>query len=191
MADSHKSAPLPDKLSTVSAVKGPSGGWNPALPQGWSRRGAAANGAMKFAMSSPDGRNIGEATLSYISARTSDAPVATTARQRKSLGGVSLTELRRSVIDKMIAANGWVINDLQRVMGGRSVFVVIARTAASSDGRTPEQSWVFYFAEVDGRIYSLATSSSLEFADRIANESAQLMASFQANRSTPAETSLR
>jgi hypothetical protein len=191
MADSHKSAPLPEKLSTVSAVKGPSGGWNPALPQGWSRRGAAAGGAMKFAMSASDGRNIGEATLSFMNARTSDAPVVTTARQRKSLGGVPLTELRRTVIDKMVAANGWVINDLQREIAGRSVFVVIARTGASSDGRTPEQSWVFYFAEVDGRIYSLATNSLPEFADRIAAESAQLMASFQANRSTPAESSLR
>jgi hypothetical protein len=192
MVDSHKSAPLADKLAVVSTVKNPLSGWNAALPNGWSRRGASAAGAMKFVMNSTDGRSIGEATLSFSAARNSDAPVVTGRMQRKMLGGVPFTELRRTVIDKMVAANGWVINDLQREIGGRPAFVVVARTAASSDGRTPEQSWVFYFTEVDGRIYTLAANSLPEFAERIADESAQLMASFQASRSsTLVETSLR
>lgn len=190
-ADSHKSATLPGKLSTVSTVKSPTSGWNPALPSGWSRRGAAVNGAMKFVVSASDGRSIGEATLSAIEARASTETIVTARQQRKTLGGVPLTELRRTVIDKMIAEGGWVVNDLQRQIGGRSVFIVLARTGASSDGRTPQQSWVFYFTEVDGRIYRLAANSLVEFADRIADESAQLMALFYAGRPSQAETSIR
>lgn len=192
VADSHKSVPLASKLSTVSSVKSPSTGWNPALPNGWSRRGAAAGGEMKFVVNSQDGRAIGEARFSVINARAPGEVAMTTRAQRKMLAGVSFAELRRTVIDKMVAANGWVVNDLQREIGGRPVFIVLAQTAASSDGRTPQQSWVFYFTEVDGRIYSLATNSLLESADRIAQESAQLVASFHANtRSVPLESSQR
>jgi hypothetical protein len=195
MADSHKSATaLPGKLSTVSSFKNPStsSGWNPALPNGWSRRVAAAGGEMKFVVNGQDGRYVGEARFSLLDARAPGEAFVTTRTQRKMLGGVPFAELRRTVIDKMIAANGWVVNDFSREIGGRPVFIVLAQTAASSDGRTPQQSWVFYFTEMDGRIYSLAANSLLEFANRIADESAQLMASFHANsRSIPAETSLR
>jgi hypothetical protein len=192
MADSHKkSAAAPAKISTVSSFKDQSA-WNFALPHGWSRRAAAANGGMKFIVNAPDGRYVGEATLSVVNnGRASGEPVLT-ARTRKAIGGVPFTELRRTVIDKMIASNGWVVNDLQREVGGHPVFIVLAQTPASSDGRASQQSWVFYFTEVEGRIYSLATNSPLEFADRMANEAAQLMASFKVNsRSTPLETSQR
>ncbi|MDT4895386.1 MAG: hypothetical protein QOH25_463 [Acidobacteriota bacterium] len=192
VADSHKSAALPDKLSTVSSFKNPVSGWNPALPAGWSRRvAAAAGGEMKFVVNAQDGRTVGEARFAVINMSASVEPAATARTQRKMLGGVSFTELRRTVIDKMVAANGWVTNDITREIGGRPVFIVLAQTAASSDGRVPQQSWVFYFTEVEGRIYSLATNSLLEFADRVANESTELMASFHVNRSTLIETSLR
>lgn len=187
VADNHKSTVLTGKLSTVSTSKN-QGGWNVAPPNGWSRR--AANGGMKFVVNAGDGRAIGEAMLTVIGSRATGDSVLTMRTQRKMLGGVPLTELRRTVIDKMIAANGWVVNDLQREIGGRPVFIVLAQTAASSDGRAPQQSWVFYFTEVEGRVYSLATNSLLEFADRMADEAAQLMVSFQASsRSVPAETS--
>ena len=181
VADSHKSADLPTKLSTVSSFKNSSSGWNPALPNGWSRRGAAAGGEMKFVVNAQDGRNVGEARFSVVNASASGETVMTARTKRKTLGGVPLTELRRTVIDKMLAANGWVVNDITREIGGRPVFIVLAQTAASSDGRSPQQSWVFYFTEADGRIYSLATNSPLEFAERMANESAQLVSSFHAS----------
>jgi hypothetical protein len=191
MADSHKSAALPGKLSTVSSFKNPSSWLNPALPNGWSRS-AVINGETKFVVNAPDGRYAGGAALSFVNARASNEVALTAKAKRRTLGGVPLVELRRTVIDKMIAANGWVINDVQREIGGVPVFVVLAQTAASSDGRSPQQSWVFYFTEVEGRIYSLATNSLPEFADRIAGESAQLMASLHANsRSTSLETSQR
>ena len=189
MADSHKSANSLTKLSTVSTYKDVSTGWSPALPSGWSRHGAV-NGAMKFVINGQDGRSVGEATLSITNGRSSGDPLLTSKAQRKMLGGVPFTELRRTVIDKMITANGWVVNDLRREIDGRPVFIVLAQTPASSDGLTPPQSWVFYFTEADGRIYTLATNSGLEFADRVAAGSTQLMASFPANRPNP-ETSLR
>jgi hypothetical protein len=192
MADSHKSAVSLGKVSTVSTVKSPGSMSNLALPAGWSRRAAGMNGETKFVVNAQDGRNVGEATLAFINARASGEPVLTTRTQRKMIGGVSFTELRRTVIDKMIAAQGWVVNDLQREINGRPVFLVLAQTPASKDGSMPLQSWVFYFFEVEGRIYSLSTNSSMEFSDRLAGEAAQLMAAFQANsRSTPVETSQR
>jgi hypothetical protein len=194
MADSHQSAALQAKLSTVSSFKNPgtSSGWNPVLPSGWSRRTAGAGGEMKFAVNSQDGRYIGEARFSVVNPNASGETIVTARTKHKMLGGVPLTELRRTVIDKMMAAGGWVVNDMTREIGGRPVFIVLAQTSASSDGRSPQQSWVFCFTEVDGRIYSLAANSLLEFANRIADESAQLMASFHASsRPVPAETSLR
>jgi hypothetical protein len=192
LADSHKSASLPAKLSTVSISKNPASGWNPTLPSGWTRR-TAANGEMKFVVNAQDGRNVGGAALSIVNVFASGGqPVLTARVQRAMPGGVSFKELRRTVIDKMVAANGWVVNDFQREMGGRPVFIVLAHTPVSTDGSTPQQSWVFYFTEVEGRIYSLVTNSLPEFADRMAGESAQLMASLHANsRPVALETSQR
>ena len=188
MADSHKASVPMNKLSTVIASKN-SGSSGFALPAGWSRRGAGMNGELKFAVSASDGRYAGEAALSVVSERAASESARP---MRRSLGGVSFTELRRTVIDKMVVSNGWVVNDLQREINGRPVFIVLAQTPASADGRTPLQSWAFYFTEVDGRIYSLSTNSPLEFSDRIAAEAAQLVASVQANgRQTTAETSQR
>jgi hypothetical protein len=79
----------------------------------------------------------------------------------------------------MLVSNGWVVNDYEREIGGRRAFVVVAQTAASSDGREPQQSWVFYFTELDGRIYSFAAHAPLEFADRVLAESEQVMASLR------------
>jgi hypothetical protein len=190
MADSHKSAPLAAKLSTVSSFKNPGSGWNPVLPGGWNRRSGAAGGEMKFIVNSEDGRVIGEAKFSPINTRSPVEALATPRSQRKMLAGVPFAELRRTVIDRMLESNGWVVNDLQREIGGRPVFIVLAQTPASSDGRLPQQSWTFYFTEVDGRIYSLATNSLLESANRIAEESSQFLASFHASpRAMPLQTS--
>jgi hypothetical protein len=190
-AESHNNnSAVPGKLSVVSTeLKNPVNALS--LPNGWSRR-VAASGEMKFVVSAPDGQYVGAATLSLVNANAPGETMMTVRANRRTLGGVPLSELRRTVIDKMVAANGWVVNDLQREIGGKPVFIVLAQTAASSDGRTPQLSWAFYFTEVEGRIYSLAASSLLEFSNRLADESAQFMASFHANsRSTLAEASQR
>ncbi|MCA1850286.1 MAG: hypothetical protein LC672_04360, partial [Acidobacteria bacterium] len=138
-----------------------------------------------------NGQLLGEATLSVVGLARSEV-MMTGRGQRKALAGVPLSELRRTVIDKMIVSGGWVVNDLQREIGGKPVFIVLAQTAASGYGRAPQQSWVFFFTEVEGRIYSLAANSPAEFSDRVADEAAQLVASFLASsRTKPTETSLR
>ncbi|MDT4956148.1 MAG: hypothetical protein QOJ02_4286 [Acidobacteriota bacterium] len=189
-AESHNNLAAPAKLAVVSsAPKNPVNALS--LPNGWSRR-AVAGGETKFVVSAPDGQYVGAATLSLVNANAPGETLMTARANRRTLGGVPLAELRRTVIDKMVAANGWVVNDLQREIGGKPVFIVLAQTAASSDGRTPQLSWAFYFTEVEGRIYSLAASSLLEFSNRLADESAQFMASFHANsRSALTETSQR
>lgn len=186
-ADSHNNIAAPGKaqapvkvaVASSSELKSPVNALS--LPNGWSRRGVAG-GETKFVVSAPDGQYVGAATLSLVNANASGETMMTARANRRMLGGVPLSELRRTVIDKMIGANGWVVNDLQREIGGRPVFIVLAQTSASSDGRTPQLSWAFYFTEIDGRIYSLAASSLLEFSNRLADESAQFMASFHANR---------
>ncbi|MDQ3821590.1 MAG: hypothetical protein M3362_28460 [Acidobacteriota bacterium] len=153
-----------------------------SLPTGWIRRTASANGETKFIVSAQDGQYIGAATLSVVAnARPSGETFITARTGRRTLGGVSVTELRRTVIDRMISSNGWVVNDITREIGGKPAFIVLAQTAASTDGRTPQLSWVFLFTEVNGRIYSLSANSLSEFSGRIADDSAQLLASFMAN----------
>ena len=99
-----------------------------------------------------------QATLAVV-ARSRPNPAYLTQREQTHacLSGVAFSDLRRIVIDKMINAGGWVINDYERQVNGARVFVVIAQTP--SDGRSPEKSWNFYFAEVDGKIYSLTLNT--------------------------------
>jgi hypothetical protein len=188
-AESHNLAAT-DKFSVVgNEFKNPVSAMS--LPNGWSRRGAA-NGEMKFVVSGENGQAVGTATISLVNAQPSGEMMMTARGQRKALGGVPFTDLRRTVIDKMIAANGWVVNDFAREINGKPVFIVQAQTAASTDGRTPQLAWTYYFTEIDGRIYSLTTSSLQESSNRVADDSAQVMSSLLANsRPTPVETSQR
>jgi hypothetical protein len=125
-----------------------------ALPTGWSPD-ASVNGAATFRIAPANGVDA-HATLSVVAPTAGSQPFGR--EQRNMVGGASFTELRRTVIDRMISAGGWVVNDRQREIGGRRVFEVIAQTP-SSDGK-PEQVWNFYFAEINGRVYSLTTRTS-------------------------------
>jgi len=96
-------------------------------------------------------------------------PVFLTPREEKQmLGGTSVSDLRRIVIDKMINSGGWVTNDFVREVNGARVFVVTARTP--KDKNSPEKAWTFYFTEADGRIYGLTTDAPLDSADRMSTE---------------------
>ncbi len=110
--------------------------------------------------------------------QSSDARLPHPKEQRTMLSGVSFSDLRRIAIDKMINAGGWVINDYERQVNGTRVFVVIAQTP--SDGRSPEKSWNFYFAEVDGKIYSLTLNTPVEFSGRLAAEGERFISSLAA-----------
>ena len=97
----------------------------------------------------------------------------------KTVGGTPVTALRRTVIDRMVAEGGWVTNDFVQDVQGRGVFVVLAQTGAPG---APAQSWAFYFTEVDGRLYQLATNAPVDLAAPLAADSEQLLAALRAGR---------
>jgi hypothetical protein len=62
---------------------------------------------------------------------------------------------------------------------------VIAQTP--SDGRSPEKAWNFYFAEVDGKIYSLTLNTPLEFSNKLPVEGEKFVSSLTVNPNTIAQ----
>jgi hypothetical protein len=148
------------------------------LPNNWAA--AASNrGSSSFRIVPADGTPEGQATLAVVAiSSAANAVQPLPSEQRKLLGGVAFTDLRRSVIDKMITAGGWVVNDRQRQIAGHKVFEVIAQTPASPDGK-PEQVWNFYFTEVNGRVYSLTTRAASSGNQRVTAGAEQFLTTFQ------------
>ena len=110
----------------------------------------------------------GQMNLAVVALSRPDAAFLTSREKSKMLGGLPVADLRRIVIDKMAASNGWVVNDFVREMNGVRVFVVTARTP--KDALSPEKAWTFYFTEAGGRIYGLTTDAPVESADRMSVE---------------------
>ena len=138
-----------------------------AAPTGW-KRSASTNSEVSFSVDNGNG----SAAISIVGPATGET--VDTGRNR-AVGGVPTNALRREVINRMIRENGWVVNDYQKSIGGRSVYVVVAQS--QNGGRV--QSRMFYFTEADGRIYSVATNSATDAADRIAEESEKVIFSLQ------------
>jgi hypothetical protein len=155
-----KAKPAPE--SSVAML--PSG---QAAPAGW-KRNAASSSEVSFSVDNGNG----SAAISVVGPATGET--VDTGRHR-TVGGVPTNALRREVINRMIRENGWVVNDYQKSIGGRSVYVVVAQS--QNGGRV--QSRMFYFTEADGRIYSVATNSATDAADRIAEESEKVIFSLQ------------
>jgi hypothetical protein len=119
----------------------------------------------------------GQMNLSVV-ALSRPNPIFLTAReQKKMLAGVPVADLRRIVIDKMVASGGWVVNDFVREVNGSRVFVVTGRTP--KDALTPEKSWTFYFTEAAGRVYGLTTEAPVEYADRMTVEAERFIESLR------------
>lgn len=146
----------------------------PKLPAGWANPTVSNSGEVRFrtenSASAPS-----QATLSVVARSRPNPAYMTQREQRTMLAGVAFSDLRRIVIDKMINAGGWVINDYERQVNGARVFVVIAQTP--SDGRSPEKSWNFYFSEVDGKIYSLTLNTPVQFSGSLAGEGEKFISS--------------
>ena len=175
-AMAHRAAALGVTPTVAKAVTAPpvTPAVLPQLENGWNSVPVANNGAMKFrAAANP----TDQAQLSVVALSRPNPAYLTLKEQKQMLSGVSFSELRRTVIDKMIAAGGWVSNDYEREVGGRRVFVVTAQTPA--DGRTPDKAWNFYFTEVNGRIYSLTTEANVHSAERMASEAERFITSLR------------
>ena len=146
----------------------------PKLPAGWNNPTLTNGGEVRF-RTEGSAAVPGQGTLSVVARSRPNPAYLTQREQRTMLAGVAFSDLRRIAIDKMINAGGWVINDYERQVNGARVFVVIAQTP--SDGRSPEKSWNFYFAEVDGKIYSLTLNTPLQFSGKLAAEGEKFIAS--------------
>ena len=153
---------------SASAVL-PSG--DPA-PAGWRSAGNSPS-ELQFRVDNSSGAQVGSAAISVVGPAVGSSSDYSRSR---SVGGVSTSALRRDVIDKMIRENGWVVNDYQKDIAGQSVYVVVAQSQAKSG---VVQSRMFYFTEVDGKIYSVATNSPVQEADRLAEESEKVINSLK------------
>ena len=155
-------------------------------PHNWSAARKGRAGSAVFAVTTPDGRGSGTAVVAPVSLPAAALEGLTVGPKTKAVGGFPVAALRRTVIDRMVAEGGWVTNDFVQEMNGRRVFVVLAQTGAPG---APAQSWAFYFTEIDGRVYSLATTGPVEFAAPLAAGSEQFMASLQptASRNTASQ----
>lgn len=150
-----------------------------AAPTGW-KRGQSSGSELQFSV---DGGN-GSAAISVVGPAMGET--VDTGRNR-AVGGVPTSSLRREVINRMVRENGWVVNDFQKEIGGKNVYVVVAQSQGTG-GRV--NSRMFYFTEVDGRIYSVATNSQAEAAERIAEESEKVIFSLQ-NRPRPVQQAVK
>ncbi|HEX9926935.1 MAG TPA: hypothetical protein VGB02_00185 [Pyrinomonadaceae bacterium] len=146
---------------------------------------AAGGSDLEFRVADQNGQQIGSAQLSVIGvAMPQNEDGATEKTRKQMLAGVPVSALRRTVIDRMIKENGWIVNDYQRLVDGRRVFVVVAQS--STGGVT--QSRQFYFTEVDGRIYSLATNAPSDYSDKVAADSEKLLRAMSTNTNRPIQT---
>ncbi|MEO7658043.1 MAG: hypothetical protein ABIV48_00380 [Pyrinomonadaceae bacterium] len=141
-----------------------------AAPQGW-KPSPSSPAELQFRVDNSAGDQVGSASIAVVGPAASGAD-----NGRKSVGGVSTTSLRREVIDRMIRENGWVVNDYKKDIAGQPVYVVVAQSQAR-DGAV--QSRMFYFTEVDGRIYSVSTNSPVQESERLAAESEKVINSLK------------
>lgn len=152
------------------------------LPKGWTSAGNA--GGSVFNIASPNGLAPGRATLSVVANAPAAANRPVGREQKRAVGGVPFGELRRTVIDKMFSSGGWVVNDREREIGGHRVFQVVAQTPAANG--TPDQVWNFYFAEVDGRVYSLATRAAGDLTEKLDADAESFFSGFRPLNHPPA-----
>lgn len=174
-ARAHRNAPLAPGLAVVTNGVPTAALQN--LPAGWNNVVAPVNGEVRF-RTDANSPLLGQASLAVVAKSRPNPTYLTHREQSRMLAGVAFSDLRRIVIDKMINAGGWVINDYERQVNGGRVFIVIAQTPA--DGRSPEKSWNFYFVELDGQIYSLTLNTPSQFSDRLAVEGEKFISSMGA-----------
>jgi hypothetical protein len=163
----HKADP---KKKTSSPQTLPSG--DPA-PAGWTAS-KSSPAELQFRVDNSSGAQVGAAAISVVGPSTGDPNAP---GRNKTVGGVATTALRRDVIDRMVKENGWVVNDYQKQIGGQQVYVVEAQSQARN-GQTQQR--MFYFTEVDGKIYSVSTISPVNESERLAEESEKVINSLKA-----------
>lgn len=141
-------------------------------PSGWTPAKATPS-ELQFRVDNSAGDQVGSAAITVVGPAVSQGSES---GRGKSVGGVATSSLRRDVIDRMIRENGWVVNDYQKEIAGQPVYVVVAQSQAKG-GQV--QSRMFYFTEVNGRIYSVSTNSPVDQSERLAEESEKVINSLK------------
>ncbi|QYO68132.1 hypothetical protein [Leptolyngbya sp. 7M] len=162
-------APAPKAPVAKRSVVMPSG---ESAPKSW-QADSANPSEVRFKVDNGRGGDAGSAAITVVGPAMGET---VTSGRNRTVGGVATTSLRREVINQMIRENGWVVNDYQKEIGGKPVYVVVAQSQAPG-GRV--QSRMFYFTESNGRIYSVATNSSAETAEKVAEETEKVIRSLQ------------
>ena len=178
----HRSSPLSSGLVNSTVPEATLS--LPKLPAGWNNTTLANGGELKF-RTEGSATIPGQGTLAVVARSRPNPAFLTQREQRTMLSGMSFSDLRRIAIDKMINSGGWVINDYERQVNGARVFIVVAQTP--SDGRSPEKAWNFYFAEVDGKIYSLTLNTPLEFSNKLTVEGEKFISSLTMKANSSAQ----
>ena len=155
-----------------------------AAPRGWKSSQSSA-GELQFRVDDESGSNIGSAAIAVVGPAVS---MDNEGSASKTVGGVSTSALRRTVIDRMIREEGWVVNDYQKQVGGKRVYVVVAQSPGASGA---VQSRLFYFTEVDGRIYSVATNAPKDNSQRLEQESEKAINSLQRKSNSTQQAELK
>jgi len=169
--DPHVAVNAPQSKKTVSTPQTlPSG--DPA-PAGWTPS-KSSPAEMQFRVDNSSGAQVGSAAISVVGPATGDPNAP---GRSKTVGGVATSSLRRDVIDRMIKENGWVVNDYQKEISGQQVYVVEAQSQAKN-GQTQQR--MFYYTEVDGKIYSVSTVAPVSETERLAEESEKVINSLKA-----------
>ncbi len=153
-------------------------------PKGWMPGQVSANSELQFRVNDDNGSQIGVASIAVVG--PASAAGANSNAKGKTVGGVMTTALRGTVIDRMIKEEGWVVNDFQKEIGGKNVYVVVAQSPGAGG---VVQSRMFYFTEVDGKIYSVATSAPNSSSERIVQESEKVIDSLQRTKTNPQQAS--
>ena len=189
--DENSNGAMPVKNSKQTAQKQVKEDNSPAVlpsgetaPKTW-KKGQSSQSELQFNVNDENGSALGSASISVVGpSMGGDDNNA----KSKTVGGVQTTSLRRNVIDRMIKENGWVVNDYQKEIGGKKVYVVVAQSEGVG-GRV--QSRVFYFAESEGRIYSVSTNSTNDSSERLAEESEKVINSLVRTRQNTQQAELQ
>lgn len=163
-------APVSEETSTVVLPSGET------APTTW-KKSQSSPSELQFRVDDGTGSTLGQASIAVVG-----PSMGADDNRGKTVGGVPTTSLRRNVIDRMVRENGWVVNDYQKEIGGKKVYVVVAQSEGAG-GRV--QSRLFYFAESDGRIYSVSTVAPGDSAERLAEESEKVINSLVRPRQNP------
>lgn len=164
-------------VSFFQPVVLPTGG---IAPRTWMTDEVTPN-EMIFKVSDKNGSNLGSASISVVGPAKEEVQIIN--RRIKMIGGITTTSLRRTVIDQMIEEGGWITNDYQKEIDGQKVYVVEAKSPGE---KGVLNSRLFYFTEVDGEIYNVATNSEEKSVELLAVESEKVINSLQ-NKSEEVE----